>query len=96
MKILIIGSGGREYAIALRLKEDKNVSNLYFAPGNGATSALGENLDLKTFEELANFAKDNKIDLTIVGPEDPLTKGIVDVFKSKGLVILDRVKRQLV
>ncbi|MDA3045756.1 phosphoribosylamine--glycine ligase [Campylobacter sp. VBCF_06 NA8] len=87
MKILIIGSGGREYAIALRLKEDKNVSNLYFAPGNGATSALGENLDLKTFEELANFAKDNKIDLTIVGPEDPLTKGIVDVFKSKGLVI---------
>ena len=87
MKILIIGSGGREYAIGLRLKEDENVSNLYFAPGNGATSALGENLNLKSFEELANFAKDNEIDLTIVGPEDPLTKGIVDVFKSKGLAI---------
>lgn len=87
MNILIIGSGGREYAIARRLREDENVNELYFAPGNGATSLLGENLSLSDFEELAKFAENKNIDLTIVGPEDPLTKGIVDVFKRHNLVI---------
>ncbi|MBR8462475.1 phosphoribosylamine--glycine ligase [Campylobacter sp. faydin G-105] len=87
MKILIVGSGGREYAIALKLKSEKNVSKLYFAPGNGATSKLGENLNITDFNELANFAKDNSISLTIVGPEAPLSAGIVDVFKAYGLVI---------
>ena len=87
MNILIIGGGGREYAIGLRLREDKNVLNLYFAPGNGATKALGKNLDLKDFDELALFAKNNDIALTIVGAEEPLTKGIVDIFKAQGLAI---------
>ena len=87
MNILIIGGGGREYAIGLRLREDKNVLNLYFAPGNGATKALGKNLDLKDFNELALFAKNNDIALTIVGAEEPLTKGIVDIFKAQGLAI---------
>ena len=64
MNILIIGSGGREYAIALKLKSEKNI-NLYFAPGNGATSRLGENLNIKDFRELAEFAKKNSIEQTL-------------------------------
>lgn len=91
MKILIIGNGGREYAIALKLKQ--NSHELFFAPGNGATKNLGKNLDIKDYEELANFAIKNDINLTIVGPEEPLTNGIVDVFKSKKLVIFGPSKK---
>ncbi|MDR0407477.1 MAG: phosphoribosylamine--glycine ligase [Campylobacteraceae bacterium] len=87
MKILIIGSGGREYAIALALKRDENVKNLYFAPGNGATDGLGVNIDIKNFEELAKFAKQESVDLTIVGPEAPLVEGITDIFKKHNLTI---------
>jgi phosphoribosylamine--glycine ligase len=84
---MVIGSGGREFSIGRVLKEDAAVSALYFAPGNGATTMLGENVAIKDYEELANFAVENKIDLTIVGPEGPLSDGVVDVFKAKGLVI---------
>jgi len=87
MKVLIIGSGGREYSIGYALKKDDNVDKIYFAPGNGATPKLGENINIKDFNELANFAKENEINLTIVGPEDPLVNGIVDVFKEQGLTI---------
>ncbi|MCR4942138.1 MAG: phosphoribosylamine--glycine ligase [Campylobacter sp.] len=87
MKILIIGSGGREYSIALKLKNEKIAHKLYFSPGNGATSKLGENLNIKDYNELANFAKENGIDLCIVGPEAPLSEGIVDIFKAKDLAI---------
>ena len=87
MKVLIIGSGGREYSIGLALKDDEKVSEIFYAPGNGATDRFATNIDLKDFNELAKFAKDNSIDLTIVGPEAPLVDGIVDVFKSQGLTI---------
>ncbi len=87
MDILIIGSGGREYSIGYALTKDENVDKIYFAPGNGATDKLGENIDIKDFSELANFAKENSIDLTIVGPEDPLVNGIVDVFQEQNLTI---------
>ena len=90
MKVLIIGSGGREYAIGRRLSQENKVSKIFFAPGNGATEDISskvENINIKDFEKLAEFAKNNKIDLTIVGPEDPLVKGIVDVFKSHDLTI---------
>ena len=87
MNILIIGAGGREYSIALVLKKDKNVEKLYFSPGNGATDALGENLTISDFDELADFVEANNIDLTIVGPEAPLVDGIVDVFEKRGLTI---------
>lgn len=87
MKILIIGGGGREYSIGLSLKKDKEVKEIFFAPGNGATSTLGTNLEISDFNELANFAKQNEINLTIVGPEDPLVNGIVDIFHSNGLKI---------
>lgn len=87
MNIMIIGSGGREFSIGRVLRQDPEVNNLYFAPGNGATTMLGENVAIKDYEELAQFAVDNAIDLTIVGPEGPLTDGVVDIFKARGLVI---------
>jgi len=87
MRVMVIGSGGREFAIGRVLKEDSAVTELFFAPGNGATTMLGQNVAIKDYGELAQFALDNKIDLTIVGPEGPLSDGVVDVFKAKGLVI---------
>jgi phosphoribosylamine--glycine ligase len=87
MTILIVGSGGREYSIGLALQKDKNVSKLYFAPGNGKSGDIGENIDIKDLDKLAEFAKENKIDLTIVGPEAPLVEGVVDIFEKEGLAI---------
>ncbi len=87
MNILIVGAGGREYSIGLAMKRDENVDKLYFAPGNGATDELGENLSISDFGELASFVEDNGIDLTIVGPEAPLVDGIVDLFIDRGLTI---------
>jgi len=87
MKVLVVGSGGREYAIGLALSKDKNVERIYFAPGNGATLELGENVEVSGHEELAQFAKEEGIDLTIVGPEQPLVEGIVDIFRDHGLTI---------
>ncbi|CAA6813587.1 MAG: Phosphoribosylamine--glycine ligase (EC [uncultured Campylobacterales bacterium] len=87
MNILIIGSGGREYSIGLSLHNEKQNHNLYFAPGNGATKEFATNINISDYEELANFAKKNNIELTIVGPEDPLVGGIVDVFKESNLNI---------
>jgi len=84
---LIIGSGGREYSIGLALKRDKSVEMLYFAPGNGASDELGENIAISDFSELADFVEANGIDLTIVGPEAPLVEGIVDLFQERGLTI---------
>ena len=92
MDILIIGSGGREYSIGLALSKDKNVDKLYFAPGNGATCRLGENISIIDFEKLATFVKENNIELTIVGPEAPLVDGIVDVFKSHNLNVFGSSK----
>jgi len=87
VNILVIGAGGREYSIGMALKKDKGVDKLYFAPGNGATDNLGENLSISDFNELADFCETNSIDLTIVGPEAPLVAGIVDIFESRGLTI---------
>jgi phosphoribosylamine--glycine ligase len=84
---MVIGSGGREFSIGRVLKQDPAVSELFFAPGNGATEMLGINVAIKDYEALAEFAREEKIDLTIVGPEGPLSDGVVDVFKAKGLVI---------
>jgi len=87
VNVLIIGAGGREYSIGMALKKDKNVGKLYFAPGNGATDELGENLTISDFTELADFCEANSVELTIVGPEAPLVDGIVDVFEARGLNI---------
>ena len=87
MNVLIVGNGAREFSIGLAVKKSKQLNNLYFAPGNGATSTIGENIDIGDYEGLANFVKKNQIELTIVGPEAPLSSGIVDVFKKHNLKI---------
>ncbi|MBO7333743.1 MAG: phosphoribosylamine--glycine ligase [Lachnospiraceae bacterium] len=87
MKVLVIGGGGREHAICTAVKKSKKVSELYCAPGNAGIAKIAKivNIGVMEFERLADFAKENKIDLTIVGPDDPLVGGIVDVFEEKGL-----------
>jgi phosphoribosylamine--glycine ligase len=87
VNVLVIGAGGREYSIGMALKKDTNVDKIYFAPGNGATDNLGENLAISDFDELANFCEENSVDLTIVGPEAPLVDGVVDLFEARGLTI---------
>ncbi|WP_321471409.1 phosphoribosylamine--glycine ligase [Halarcobacter sp.] len=87
MNILILGSGGREYSIGLAISKEEENHNIFFMPGNGATDNLGTNINIKDYNELANWAKENNIDLTIVGPEAPLVDGVVDIFKSNDLTI---------
>lgn len=87
MKILVIGNGGREHALAWKLKQSPRVEQLFIAPGNPGTATLGTNVPIKSddIEKLAQFAVEQKIDLTVVGPEIPLTLGIVDEFNRRGL-----------
>ena len=94
-KILIIGSGGREYALAWKLFQSSRVDKIYMAPGNGGSNQLGENVNVpvEDIEGLANFAEKNKISLTVVGPDDALALGIVDVFKERGLPIFGPTKK---
>jgi len=87
VNVLVIGAGGREYSIGMALKRDEKVEKIYFAPGNGATDELGENIAISDFEALADFCEANGVDLTIVGPEAPLVAGIVDLFRERGLTI---------
>lgn len=87
--VLVIGSGGREHALAWKLAQSKEVRKLFVAPGNGGTTSIAENVPIKAldFASLALFAEEKKIDLTIVGPDDPLAHGIVDFFRARGLRI---------
>lgn len=91
MKILVIGSGGREHALVWKIVQDERVSKIYAAPGNGGTACEEkcENINIKAsdIKSLINFAKENNIDLTVVGPEDPLSLGIVNEFEKEGLLI---------
>ncbi len=84
---MILGNGGREFSIARAILNEKSQNELFFMPGNGATSSLGTNLESRNYHDLAQYAKENGIDLTIVGPEAPLVEGVVDIFKAKGLTI---------
>ncbi|ENZ01568.1 phosphoribosylamine-glycine ligase [Clostridium thermobutyricum] len=95
MKILLVGSGGRESAIAFKIAQNEKVEKIYVAPGNGGTATYKkcENVNLTDIDELLVFAKNNRIDLTVVGPEEPLTNGIVDKFKSEGLKIFGPDKK---
>ena len=89
MKILVIGSGGREHALSWKIAQSPLATKVYCAPGNAGTLSLGENvsIDPTDINGLADFANKEKIDLTVVGPEVPLTLGIVDKFEEKGLKI---------
>ncbi|MGZ8141389.1 phosphoribosylamine--glycine ligase [Bordetella bronchiseptica] len=94
MKLLVIGSGGREHALAWRLARSPRVHKVYVAPGNGGT-AQGEQLEnvpLTSAEELADFAQREGVSLTVVGPEAPLAAGVVDVFRARGLKIFGPTK----
>ena len=89
MKVLVVGSGGREHAICWGISENKNVRNLFCAPGNGGISKIAKNVEIKSddLQGLLKFALKEKIDLTIVGPEKPLSLGIVDLFRKNNLLI---------
>lgn len=95
MKILIIGSGGREHAIARKISKNDKVQKIYCAPGNGGTFFENkcENINIEENNKLLDFAKIEKIDLTIVGPEKPLVEGIVDMFEKDGLKIFGASKQ---
>ena len=95
MKVLVVGGGGREHAICWKLSNESNVEKIYCAPGNAGISSIAEcvNIGDSDIENLLKFAKENKIDLTIVGPEIPLVAGIVDVFEKEGLKIFGPNKK---
>jgi phosphoribosylamine--glycine ligase len=95
MKVLVIGSGGREHTIVWKLAQSKRVSKIYCIPGNGGISQIAEcvSLDPLNFTDVAEFAKKESVDLTVVGPETPLVEGIVDFFQGKGLRIFGPNKK---
>lgn len=87
MKVLIVGSGGREHAIAASAAKSKQVDEIYCAPGNAGIAGLATcvNIGAMEFDKLADFAEEKGIDLTIIGMDDPLVGGVVDVFEKRGL-----------
>ena len=89
MKVLIVGSGGREHAIAWSVAKSPKVDKIYCAPGNAGISEYAECVAIGAmeFEKLADFAEENKVDLTIIGMDDPLVGGVVDVFEARGLKV---------
>jgi len=89
MRVLVIGSGGREHCLSVKIAESPLVEKVYCAPGNGGTSLVAENVNIPAtdIDQLLKFAIAKKIDLTIVGPEDPLVNGIVNIFEAEGLKI---------
>jgi phosphoribosylamine--glycine ligase len=94
MRILVIGSGGREHALCWKLARSARCAQVYCAPGNGGIARVAElvNIQADDIDKLLKFAKDKKIDFTVVGPEVPLVKGIVDIFQKEGLKIFGPVK----
>ena len=94
MNILVIGSGGREHAIAWRLAQDSRVKTVYVAPGNAGTALTPKlvNVAESDIAHLADFAQNNDIYFTVVGPEAPLAAGIVDLFRARGLKIFGPTK----
>ena len=87
MKVLVIGGGGREHAICWKLSKSPKVDELYCAPGNAGIAEVAKCVDIGVmdFEKMADFAKKEAFDLVVVGPDDPLAGGIVDVLEEKGL-----------
>jgi len=94
MKILVIGSGGREHALVWKLKQSSSVDRIFCAPGNAGTAAIAENVAIPAtgLAQLLRFAKQNDVDLTVVGPDDPLAMGIVDLFTADKLRIFGPTK----
>lgn len=84
MKLLLLGSGGREHALAWKIAQSSKIEKLYIAPGNAGTALVGENVNIKAddFAGIRQFVLDNQVDMVVVGPEDPLVKGVYDFFKN--------------
>ena len=84
MKLLLLGSGGREHALAWKIAQSPKIEKLYIAPGNAGTREVGENVAIKAddFEGIKQFVTAHGIDMVVVGPEDPLVKGVYDFFKN--------------
>ena len=97
MKVLIIGSGGREHAIAWKVAQSPKVEKIYCAPGNAGIAEYAECVAIGAmeFEKLAAFAKEHEVDLTVVGMDDPLVGGVVDVFEKEGLRVFGPEKMRL-
>ena len=95
MKILVIGSGGREHALAWKLKQSPRAERIFCAPGNAGTAEIGENVAIPVSDlaALVGFARENRIDLTVVGPDNALAAGIVDLFVKQGLRVFGPSKR---
>lgn len=87
MRVLVVGGGGREHALVWKISRNSSISKIFAAPGNAGIASLAEcvDLDINNSEAVAAFATDNQVDLTVIGPEAPLTNGIVDIFTSRGL-----------
>lgn len=87
MKILVIGSGGREHALAWKLRQSPHTDRIFCAPGNAGTGEIADNVPIPAndLQALARFAKENRVNLTVVGPDDPLAAGIIDLFKAEKL-----------
>lgn len=85
MKLLLLGSGGREHALAWKIAQSEKIEKLYIAPGNAGTAGVGENVDIKAddFDRIGQFVVENQVDMVVVGPEDPLVKGIYDYFQER-------------
>jgi phosphoribosylamine--glycine ligase len=86
MNILVVGSGGREHTLAWKIHQSADCTNLYVAPGNAGTASIARNIEMgvNDFDKISQFIKDNEIDLVVVGPEEPLVKGLRDFLESKG------------
>jgi phosphoribosylamine--glycine ligase len=95
LKILVVGKGAREHTIAWKLAQSPRATEMFVAPGNAGTASIAQNVDIKAedSEGLLKFAKENHIDLTVVGPEQPLANGIVDLFNKNGLAIFGPTQR---
>jgi phosphoribosylamine--glycine ligase len=94
MKVLVVGGGGREHAIVTKVSESKNVDKIYAAPGNAGIAKLASCVDISVMdaEKLVEFAKQEEIDLTIIGPDDPLVAGVADAFTAAGLRVFGPAK----
>ena len=95
MKILLVGSGGREHALVRKLAQSPEADRIFCAPGNAGTQEIGENVSISANDlpKLTRFAKENGIDLTVIGPDDPLAAGIVDLFEAEGLRVFGPNKK---
>ena len=90
MNVLLLGSGGREHALAWKMRQSKELNKLYIAPGNAGTAAIGTNILLKVtdFDGIKKFSLDNDIDMVVVGPEDPLVQEFTITFKKTKIFVI--------